>query len=645
MAETTAEPGQKHEFKAETKALLGLMINSLYTNREVFLRELISNASDALDKARITSLTDHDALGDDKDLHIVLDADAEAKTLTIRDNGIGMSEEELKQNLGTIARSGTGEFAAELEKGEATDANLIGQFGVGFYSAFLVAGKVEVVSKGLGQDQAWRWTSEADGTYTLTEATREGRGTDVILHLRDDQDEYTKPWRLRNLVQQYSDFVSHPIKLVEEQTEGEGDEATTTKTQETINKGQALWTRPKSEITDEQYDEFYKHLGHDWEAPLAKTHFVIEGTQLFTSLLYLPKKPGFDFYMPEKARRGLKLYVRRVFVMDDCDALLPEYLRFMRGIVDSDDLPLNVSREVLQQERIVDQIKKQVTKKTLDMLDDLAETDDYLEHFWPSFGTVLKEGMTSDFSNKERIAKLLRFPSSTQEKPTSLEAYVERMPEGQDKIYFVAGPSEDFCKKSPHIEGLKAKGYEVLFFVEAIDEMLTQALTEFDGKKLVSAAKGELDLDAKSTDGDDEAKDDEKKKDQDPEWARLLTAVKEILGDTVKEVRMTDRLTETPVCLVAGEHDMSANLERILRAYNRPVEKGQRTLELNRGHTLIANLKALAEDDKHRLPLTEWVHLLYDQALLTEGSTIVDPAEFAQRMTKLLVEASQRELG
>ena len=639
MAETTAE---KHEFQAETKALLGLMINSLYTNREVFLRELISNASDALDKARITALTDHDALGDDTELKVVLETDDAAKTLTIHDNGIGMTQDELKRNLGTIARSGTGEFMAELKKGESHDANLIGQFGVGFYSAFLVAHKVEVVSQGIGQEQAWRWISEADGTYTIEEATREGRGTDVILHLRDDQGEYLKPWRLRNLVQQYSDFVSHPIQLIEEQTEGEGDEATSTKTQETINKGQALWTRPKSELTDEQYDEFYKHLGHDWEAPLMRSHFKIEGTQLFTGLLFLPKKPGFDFWMPEKARRGLKLYVRRVFVMDDCDALLPEYLRFVRGIVDSDDLPLNVSREVLQQERTVDQIRKQVTKKALEMLEELADKDDYLEHFWPSFGTVLKEGMTTDFSNKDRIAKLLRFPSSTQDKPTSLEAYVSRMPEGQDKIYYVAGPSEAFCKKSPHIEGLKAKGYEVLFFVEAIDEMLTQALTEFDGKKLVSAAKGELDLDAKPEVEGDEA---EAKPDQDPEWQRLLTAVKEILGDKVKEVRMTDRLTETPVCLVAGEHDMSANLERILRAYNRPVEQGQRTLELNRKHALVANLKRLAEDDKYRLPLTEWVHLLFDQALLTEGSTIVDPAEFAQRMTKLLVDASQRELG
>jgi molecular chaperone HtpG len=634
---------ESHKFQAETRALLGLMINSLYTHKEVFLRELISNASDALDKVRLRSLTEHGLLGDDTKLGLTLVPDAKAGTLTISDNGVGMTKDELVKFLGTIAFSGSKEFAEKLSGDAAKDAKLIGQFGVGFYSAFLVAKQVTVTSRAAGHDDAWAWESSADGSFQVRAGERARRGTDIVLHLKDDQKEFAEGWRLRELVKKYSDFVGYPIVLETEEVEGEGEAAAKAKSSETINKGSALWTRSKSEITDEQYVEFYKHISHDWEDPLARTHFTIEGTQLFTGLLFVPKRAPFDLFQRDK-KSGIRLYVKRVFIMEECDALLPEYLRFVRGVVDSDDLPLNVSREVLQHDLVVESIKRQVTKKTLDMLEGLAKDkpDDYAT-FWEQFGVVLKEGLHLDPANKDRLAKLLRFDSTHGEKATSLADYVSRMKEGQGAIYYISGPDRAFLEKSPHIEGLKAKGYEVLFFTDAVDEWVATALPEFEGKKLSSAMKGEIKLEGEKKEGED-TKDEPTA----PEWISLTQAMKEALGDRVKAVRMTERLKDSPVCLVAGEHDLGANLERILKQHS-PNQAmfgaGKRTLELNGSHPLIKNLQTLAADVKARERVRQWTEALYDQALLTEGSAIADPVAFAQRMTTLLLESTARELG
>jgi molecular chaperone HtpG len=525
------------------------------------------------------------------------------------------------------------------------DAGLIGQFGVGFYSAFLVADRVTVTSRAAGQVDAWIWSSTADGTFTVAPAERVRRGTDITLHLRDDQKEFLESYRLRTLVTKYSDFVAHPIVLETEEEEGEGDEKKTAKSTETVNQGKALWTRPKSEITDEQYTEFYKHVSHDWENPLARTHFTIEGNQLFTGLLFVPRRAPFDLFQREM-RSGVRLHVKRVFVMDECSALLPDYLRFMKGVIDSDDLPLNVSREVLQHDRVVESIKKQVTKKTLDVLEELAKEkpEDYAT-FWKQFGVVLKEGLHLDHGNKDRLAKLLRFESSSEgDKLVSLDDYVGRMKEGQKAIYFISGPDRAFLEKSPHIEGLKAKGFEVLFFTDAVDEWVATALPEYSDKKLVSAMKGALDLEGAK----DEDKKDDDKDESDPVWGKLVTAMKGALGDRVKAVRRTDRLTDSPVCLVSGEHDLGANLERILKQHA-PNQVGggvgKRTLEINTKHALIENLKTLAADAKNETLVREWTEVLHDQALLTEGSAIADPVGFAKRMTKLLLDVSGTVLG
>ncbi len=649
MAEAaTMEPtvesaeSESHDFQAETQALLSLVINSLYTHREVFLRELISNASDALDKARVRSLTEHDLLGEDKKLEVVIRPDKAAKTLTIADSGVGMTREELQRFLGTIAFSGSKEFAKRLSGDAAKDASLIGQFGVGFYSAFLVAERVDVTSRAAGvteAEQAWRWSSAADGKFALAPATRARRGTDVVLHLRDEHLEFLETWKLRELVRKYSDFVGYPISLETEETEGEGADEKTARSCEVINRGTALWTRPKAEVTDEQYAEFYKHVSHDWDEPLARTHFTVEGQQLFTGLLFLPKHAPFDLFHRD-GRSGIKLYVKRVFVMEECKALLPEYLRFVRGVIDSDDLPLNVSREVLQHDRHVEQIQRTVARKTVDMLEELAKErpDDYAT-FWREFGVVLKEGLHLDHDLKDRLAKLCRWESSGREGLTSLADYVARMPEGQPAIYYISGQDKAFLAKSPHIEGLKAKGWEVLYFTDAVDEWVATAVPEFEGKKLVSATKG-----AFSADGEQKADADPK---ADPEWGGLLELMKNALGDRVKAVRMTDRLTESPVCLVAGEHDLGANLERILKQHapNQAMLGGKRTLELNGKHPLLQNLKRLQPDLSQREHLREWTEVLYDQALLTEGSPIADPVLFAERMSKLLLEVSSRALG
>lgn len=635
MAAATETAPETFGFQAETKALLGLMINSLYTHKEVFLRELISNASDACDKLRVKALTEHDILGEDKAFEITIRPDEKAGTLTISDNGIGMTKDELIKYLGTIAFSGSKEFMSGLSGDKAKDAKLIGQFGVGFYSAFLVASTVRVTSRAVGHEDAWTWESSADGKFTVQPAERAKRGTDIVLSLRDDQKEFAEAARIRELVTKYSDFVAHPIRLEQLETEGEGKDEKTSKTDEVLNQSQALWTRPKSEITDEQYTEFYKHVAHDWEAPLARTHFTIEGTQLFTGLLFAPRRAPFDLFHREM-RSGVRLYVKRIFVMDECDALLPEYLRFVRGIVDSDDLPLNVSREILQHDRTVEHIKRQLTKKTLEMLEALAKDkpDDYAT-FWSQFGAVLKEGLHLDEKNKETLGKLLRFESSGQDKLTSLADYVSRMKPEQKAIYFISGPDKSFLEKSPHIEALKKKGYEVLYFTDAVDEWVATSLPEFEGKKLVSAMKGELEVEG-------EAKPTKEEEEKDP----LVKAMKEALGDRVKTVRLTTRLTDSPVCLVAGEHDLGANLERILKQHNPngAMPFGKRTLEVNGEHPLVKNLRQLVTDGKAAGLVKDWSEVLYDQALLTEGSPIKDPVGFAKRLTALLQEASERAL-
>ena len=510
MAETKTT---EHEFQAEVQQVLGIVINSLYSHKEIFLRELISNAADAIDKLRFRALTEHDLLGEGDELEIRITPDASDKTLTIADNGVGMTRDEMVQNLGTIAHSGSQRFLEAMkQKGQGGESvDLIGQFGVGFYSAFLVASRVEVTSRSADGGPAVRWVSEADGRFTTEEVESDlARGTEIRLHLADEQNEYADEWRLRNLVKRYSDFVSHPIRLRVEREEGEDDDKKTVVEYEQVNRGGALWKRAKSDVTDEDYEEFYKHLTFDFDGPLARTHFTIEGTQLFTGLLFVPKRPPFDLFDRDQ-RRGVRLYVKRVFIMDDCEELLPAWLRFVRGIIDSDDLPLNVSREILQEDKVVKSIRKGVVKKLLDLLESVAKDrpDDY-RTLWDNYGPVLKEGLHFEPDHQERIAGLVRYASS-KEDYTSLADYVERMPEGQEDIYYVIGPSRNAVEGSPHTEALRRKGYEVLYMTDAVDEWAVAGLPEFDGKKLRSAMKADLDLDEEQTDEEKEKKEETEK--------------------------------------------------------------------------------------------------------------------------------------
>lgn len=627
MAEKT-EPGtpETFSFQADVDQLLHLVVHSLYSHKEIFLRELISNASDAIDKLRFRALTEHDLLGAEKDLEIRIIPDPEKKTITVEDTGVGMTREELVRNLGTIAHSGTRAFLEKYKEKGAKAANLIGEFGVGFYSSYLVADKVEVTSRAAGAAEAWRWTSDAKGTFTVEPAERATRGTAVTLHVRDEHKEFLEEWRLRHLVERYSDYVSHPIKLKS------GEKV------ETVNTGSALWRRPKSEIKDEQYDELYKHLSHDWEKPLARTHFTVEGTQEFTGLLFIPREPPFDLF-DRARRRGVRLYVKRVFIMDDCEELVPEYLRFVRGLIDSDDLPLNVSRELLQSDRLVPTIKKNIIRKTLDLLDELAKDrpDDY-KTFWAAFGRVLKEGLHFDRENRERIAKLCRFDTSKDDGLVSLETYVSRMPAGQEAIYYVIGETRKACAGSPHIEALRKKGYEVLYLTDPVDEWAVESLREFQGKKLVSAMRANLAV---------TATDEEKKAREEKEAALkpLCERFREVLAAHVKEVRLSSRLTDSPACLVVPEGGLHSFMERLLRAHDREVPEVKRILELNPAHPLIASLERLHAKDGKSERVKEWIEALYDQALLAEGSPVDDPAAFARRMTALLTDAAAREVA
>ncbi len=639
-------------FQTEVKQLLNLMIHSLYSNKEIFLRELISNASDAADKLRFEGLTDGALYESDSDLKIRVAYDAAARSITIADNGIGMSRQEVIDHIGTIAKSGTREFFSSLTGDQAKDAHLIGQFGVGFYSAFIVADKVTLITRraGLTAEHGVRWESGGEGDYTLETVEKTDRGTEVILHLREGEDDLLSGWRLRAIIRKYSDHITLPIVMKKEQWSQEKNENTITDEDETVNQASALWARPKSEITPEQYEEFYKHVAHDFEPPLAYLHARVEGKQEYTQLLYIPSRAPFDLFDREP-RHGIKLYVRRVFIMDDAKQLLPNYLRFIRGVIDSNDLPLNISREILQESKDIEGIRAGAVKKVLGLLEDLAQSEqegqkDQKEQkeqkdeegqeqgkakfktFWKEFGQVLKEGVAEDYVNRERIAKLLRFVSThadTDEQTASLSDYIARMKEGQEKIYYVTADNLKAARSSPHLEVFRKKGIEVLLLAERVDEWLAANLTEFESKPLQSVAKGSLDLGKL----EDEAEKKEQEKEAD-EYKELTEKVKSILGEQVKDVRVTLRLTESPACLVADSHDMSGNLERLLKSAGQKVNHTKPILEINPYHPMIQRLKS---EQTH---FADWSHILFDQALLAEGGQLEDPASFVKRINELL---------
>ena len=625
-------------FQAEVKQLLNLMIHSLYSNKEIFLRELISNASDACDKLRFEALNNSTLYGDDSELKIRLSFDKEARTITISDNGIGLTRDEAVEHLGTIAKSGTREFFSALTGDQAKDAHLIGQFGVGFYSSYIVADKVTVLSRRAGVEagQAVRWESAGEGEFTVEMVEKAGRGTDVILHLREGEDEFLSSWKLRQVVRKYSDHITLPILMNKEKWDEEKKEQVVTDEDETINQASALWARPKSEITDEQYKEFYKHVAHDFEDPLAYVHAKVEGKQEYTQLLYIPQKAPFDLW-DRNARHGIKLYVRRVFIMDDAEQLMPLYMRFVRGVVDSNDLPLNVSREILQESKDIETIRGGCVKKVLSMLEGLADSEDAAEKekyakFWTEFGRVLKEGVGEDFANKDRIAKLLRFASTRTDTPdetVSLADYVSRMKEGQEKIYYVTAETFTAAKNSPHLEIFRKKGLEVLLLSDRVDEWVTGYLTEFDGKQLQSVAKGGLDLGKL----EDEAEKKEAEQAAD-EYKELLEKIKASLGEKVKDVRVTHRLTDSPSCIVADEHDMGGNLARILKAAGQKAPEMKPILEINPKHPAVQRLKY--EETR----FDDWANLLLEQATLAEGGTLEDPAGFVKRINELMMALS-----
>jgi molecular chaperone HtpG len=628
----TAATKETLGFQAEVKQLLNLMIHSLYGNKEIFLRELISNASDAADKLRFEALSDNALYGSDADLKIRVAFDKQARTITVSDNGIGMSRDEVIHNIGTIAKSGTREFFNALTGDQAKDARLIGQFGVGFYSSFIVADRVTLVTRraGLAAGDAVRWESDGAGEFTVEAAEKAGRGTDVVLHLREGEDELLSDWKLKEIVRKYSDHIAIPIVMKKLKWDKEKSQEVATDEDETINQASALWARPKAEISEQQYQEFYKHVAHDPEAPLAYTHNRVEGRQEYVQLLYIPGRAPFDLW-DRNHRRGLKLYVRRVFIMDDAEQLLPAYLRFVRGVIDSNDLPLNISREILQESRDIEAIRAGSTKRVLSLLEDLAENHkDKYAAFWKEFGRVLKEGVGEDFANRERIARLLRFSSTqtdSEEQTASLADYILRMKEGQDKIYYVTAETFLAAKNSPHLEVFRKRGIEVLLLSDRVDEWLVANLPEHEGKQLASVAKGELDLSMFQT--EEEKKEEHKLA---GEHRALVARLKDALGDRVKDVRVSSRLTQSPSCLVADEHDMGGNLARILKAAGQKAPLAKPILEINPAHPVVKRL----EEEKQRF--SDWGHLLFDQALLAEGGQLEDPAGFVRRMNELMLE-------
>lgn len=617
-------------FQAEVKQLLQLMIHSLYSNKDIFLRELISNASDAADKLRFEALNDPALFENDPELKIRVAFDRDARTLTISDNGIGMSRQEVIDHIGTIAKSGTREFFSQLSGDQKKDAALIGQFGVGFYSAFIVADRVTLTTRraGLTPEHGVRWESEGAGDYTLETVDKPGRGTEIVLHLREGEDEFLSDWKIKSVIRTYSDHITLPIVM--KKTEWKDGVEVPTDEDETVNKASALWARAKKDISDDEYREFYKHVAHDFEPPLAWSHNRVEGKQEYISLLYVPSHAPFDLYDRER-RHGIKLYVRRVFIMDDAEQLMPAYLRFVRGVIDSSDLPLNVSREILQSSRDIDAIKNGSVKKVLGLLEDLAENqpEKYVE-FWNAFGKVMKEGPGEDYANREKVAGLLRFASThtdTDAQVVSLKDYIGRMKDGQTAIYYITADSFAAAKHSPHLEIFRKKGIEVLLLSDRVDEWLVANLHEFEGKPLKSVAKGGLDLGALEDEAEKTAQ-----KEAEESMKPLIERIKTTLGERVKDVRVTHRLTDSPACLVTGEGDMSANLERLLKAAGQAAPTVKPTLEINPSHALVSRLNAESDEDRFK----DWANLLFEQALLAEGGQLDDPASFVRRLNGLL---------
>lgn len=631
---------QTLNFQAETKQLLQLMVHSLYSNKEIFLRELISNASDAADKLRFLALSKPDLYEGDTELKVWVDFDKDKGTLTIRDNGIGMTKEEVIQNLGTIARSGTAEFIKTLTGDAAKDSKLIGQFGVGFYSSFIVANKVVVRSRkaGLPADKAVCWTSVGEGDFDVEDITKTQRGTEIELHVKEEDKDLLNAWHLRHVISKYSDHITlpvvmHKIKTIDPEQE-DTSSASETQEEEVVNKATALWTLPKQEISDEQYNDLYKHIAHDFENPLAWSHNKVEGKLEYTSLLFIPARAPFDLWSAGK-QRGLKLYVQRVFIMDESEQFLPNYLRFVRGIIDSNDLPLNISREILQSNRVVDSMRGAITKRVLTMLEEMSQDQDKYKKFWSQFGQVIKEGPAEDFANRAQIAKLLRFASThtdTAEQNITLDDYIARMQNGQDKIYYMAADTFNAAKNSPHLEVFRKKGIEVLLLSDRIDEWLMSHLTDYNDKKFQSVAKGNLELGSL----DDEKEVVEQNKVAE-ELQPFLEKIKQVLGDNVKEVRITRRLTNSPACIVAGEHDMTPQMERIMRAAGQQVPHNKPIFELNPEHVLVKKLQ-VENNAEH---FADWTHILFDQALLAEGGQLEDPATFVHRFNKLLLELAK----
>ncbi|WP_028387668.1 molecular chaperone HtpG [Legionella fairfieldensis] len=613
-------------FQTEVKQMLHLVVHSLYSNKEIFLRELISNASDALDKLRFLALADASLYENDSDLRITIEHNEKLKTLTIKDNGIGLNWDEAVENLGTIAKSGTKEFLSHLTGEKAKDSHLIGQFGVGFYSAFIVADKVTLKSRraGLSADDGIVWESTGDGEFTIAQEKKADRGTEIILHLKKDDEEFLSDWRIRQIISKYSDHICWAIVMKKAVEEGkEANEF------ETVNKATALWTLQKSEISDEEYKELYKHISHDYQDPLTWSHNHVEGKQDYISLLYIPAHAPFDLWQQE-SKHGLKLYVKRVFIMDDAVQFLPRYLRFVKGIVDASDLPLNISREILQDNKQVEAIKTACTKRVLGILEKLSNQEpETYQRFWDEFGLVLKEGPVEDYANREAVAKLLRFATSTSgsdKQTVSLTDYVARMKEGQDKIYYITASSYNAAKNSPHLEIFKKKGIEVLLLSDRIDEWLAGYLSEFEGKKLQSISKGKIDLDIEDV---------PEVKEQEKALEPMLKQIKEVLGDKVKEVQFTHRLTSSPACVIADEQDMGLEMQRILQAAGQQVPVSKPVFEINPEHALIKRLHGIQDDNR----FAEWVVVLFEQAVLAEGGQLDNPADFVNRVNNLLLEA------
>ena len=633
------------EFQAEARQLLDLMVHSVYSNKDSFLRELISNASDALDKLRIEALRNKELDVDTSDLHIELETDKGARTLTIRDNGIGMTRAEVVDLIGTLAKSGTAELRQQLREAKNAEASeeLIGQFGIGFYSSFMVADKVELLTRKAGESEATKWESSGEGTYTIEAVEGAPQGTSVTLHLKpedaeDELHDYTSEWKLKSLVKQYSDFIAWPIRMeierriqvpVEEGSDETREEVTIDN--ETLNSMKALWARPKDEVSEEEYKEFYKHIAHAWDDPLEVISMKAEGTFEYQALLFLPSQAPFDLFNQD-AKIGVQLYVKRVFIMADCEELMPVYLRFVKGVVDAQDLSLNVSREILQKDRQINAIRRRLTKKVLSTIKEIqSERPDDYRTFWTQFGKVLKEGLMSDFDNQEALLSVCSFASThSDEEPTTLAQYVERMKEGQTQIFYATGASRQLLEKSPHLEAFKAKGYEVLLLTDPVDEVWVGVVNEFDGKQLQSVAKGEVDLDS------DEETSEAEREEQQKEFADLLSWLKETLSEHVKEVRLSNRLTDSPACLITDAFGMTPALARLYQASGQDVPIGKRTLELNANHPLVTGLRQAHAERPDDTSVAETAELLYGTALLAEGGALEDPARFAELLADRL---------